>query len=73
MWRVFAFGGVCAHAAAGTWPVVAAISQGQPVSWAVVALHALAPGLIGSVLTVLGTLAGTPSPLPVEARFGNRG
>jgi len=68
MWRLFAFGGIMAHAAAGTWPMISSASQGHPVSWGTVVVNAFAPGLAGLALTALFTLTGKPShfPSPIE-------
>ena len=68
MWKIFAFGGALAHTAAGTWPVITAVSQGQPVSWLVLGMDAIGPGLVGLAVTILVTLATRPPEMlqPIE-------
>jgi hypothetical protein len=57
MWKMFAFGGALAYAAAGTWPVIAAASQGQAVSWLVLGVGVIGPELVGLAATILVMLA----------------
>ena len=68
MWKTFAFGGALAHTAAGTWPIITAATQSQPVSWLVLGVHAIGSGLTGLAVTILVTLATRPPEVlqPIE-------
>lgn len=60
MRKIFILGGVLSHAVVGTWPAFAAAAQNQPISWFVVGLHALGPGMLSVLVAVLAFLMHSP-------------
>jgi hypothetical protein len=60
MKNVMVFGGVLGHAIVGTWPAFAAVVRNQPISWFVVALHTLGPGVITVSAAALAFLLHSP-------------